>query len=191
MTDGPASDDGAPPEYGPSGYLPGRAAARARKIVLRERMGLHWIIGSILAGVAILALAIPALLATQGAPTAPFEPVGALSRIDPRGDGVVEVADRSVLVLRAGGVLRAFGLDTDGLMGDPPRYCTASGRLEDTGGNVWSLQGRLLGTAGGATASLVTVPAQVYDGVLYLDPTVSGQGLEPRPQPVAPDCGSR
>jgi hypothetical protein len=42
------------PEFGPRGYLPERAAKRARKIILREPLSLAWVIGAILAGLALV-----------------------------------------------------------------------------------------------------------------------------------------
>ncbi|HUG87123.1 MAG TPA: hypothetical protein VMM13_21320, partial [Euzebya sp.] len=55
-----ASDPAAQqPEFGPGGYLPARAAQRARKIVLREQMGLHWAVAAVVAGLLILAITIP------------------------------------------------------------------------------------------------------------------------------------
>jgi hypothetical protein len=42
------------PDIGPSGYLPPRAAKRARKIMLREPLGLQWAVAAMIAGVLVL-----------------------------------------------------------------------------------------------------------------------------------------
>lgn len=147
-------------EFGPRGYLPPRAARRARKIVLRERMGLHWPVASVVAGVAILAVVVPLVLASSGPPDAPFVAAAPLEAVDPRGATVVEVEGREVLVVRGGGVLVAFA--------DPPAsltYCPESRRLETTDGRVWSLQGVPLD---GRSQPLLRVPALAYESEVYL-----------------------
>lgn len=178
----PDDDPDGSPEFGPGGYLPPQAAARARKIVLRERMGLQWAVAAALAGVLILALAIPALLARTGPPAAPFVEVARLADVDPRGDELFSIGGEAVLVLRAGGVPRAF---LEG--GSGARYCAASGRLESPDGTVWSAEGRLIGGEG---RSLALMAVQVYDGVLYVDTSAPTPALEPRPGAVVPACGN-
>src|SRR5690606_17036265 len=42
------------PDFGPSGYLPPRAARRARKIMLREPLGLQWAVAAVVAGLLVL-----------------------------------------------------------------------------------------------------------------------------------------
>lgn len=166
-------------DFGPGGYLPPRAARRARKIVLREQMGLHWPIAAVLAGLLILALTVPFVLAQQGPPGPPAVQVGPLDRIDPAGDGLVEAADTTVLVLRADGVLRAFV--------DPPegaRWCPASRRIEAPDGRIWTAEGRLIAGQG---TSLPTAGITAYDGTLYVDPTPT-PGPAPRPGDARPAC---
>jgi hypothetical protein len=168
------------PEYGPGGYLPPRAAARARKIVLRERMGLHWPVAAVVAGVAILALTVPFVLASQGPPGPPAVAAGPLDAIDPAGDALLTVAGAEVLVLRAGGVLRAFA--------DPPagaRWCPASRRIESGDGAVWTAEGRLLAGPGD---SLRRVDVRAYDGELYIDLTAPTTPLPPLGGDVVPAC---
>lgn len=155
--------DPADAEFGPGGYLPPRAAARARKIVLRERMGIHWPIAAAVAGVLILAVLIPAVLSQSAVPGEPFVEVGPLAQVDPRGDGLVDVAGQTVLVVRGGGVLQAF-LDPP----DSARYCDSSRRIEDGAGNVWSLQGRRVG---GNADSLPRAGVMAVDDLLYLNVT--------------------
>lgn len=163
------------PEFGPGGYLPARAAQRARKIVLREQMGLHWAVAAVVAGLLILAITIPFVLSSQGPPGPPAIAAGPLQAIDPAGDGVVEVQGRAVLVLRAGGVLRAFL--------DPPaeaRWCAVSRRIESPQGQVWTGEGRLIAGEG---TSLARGTVQAYEGQLYIDPA-------PQP-PLPPLIGDR
>ena len=184
-TDGAAGSASAPegedPAYGPGGYLPPRAAKRARKIVLRERMGLHWPIAAVAAGVVILLLIIPALVSTQGPPGAPYVAAGPLDAVDPRGDAVLDVDGTAVLVVRGGGVLRAFLHAPDG-----PRYCGESGRLEAADGRIWSAEGRLLAGAGGDSLDLVGVLA--FDGELYLDTSQPVTAGQPRLRELRPSC---
>lgn len=166
-------------EFGPGGYLPARAAQRARKIVLREQMGLHWPIAAVVAGVLILAVTIPFVLAAQGPPGPPSVAVGSLDAIDPSGDGVVTAGGTSVLVVRAGGVLRAFVGPPDGA-----RWCPQSRRIEMPDGTIWTAEGRLIAGAG---ESLARGNAQAYDGVLYIDPTPT-PGLDPLIGDAEPAC---
>lgn len=167
-------------EFGPSGYLPARAANRARKIVLRERMGLHWPVAAVVAGVLILAVMIPAVLLTTGGPEAPFEVVGPLEEVPADGDALVEVAGRSVLLVRGGGVLAALA--------DPPegaRFCASSRRIESPDGDVWTLQGRRVG---GDAASLAVLPSIAYEGEVWVDPTAEPAVADPAPGQVDPAC---
>ena len=46
------------PEYGPGGYLPSKAAGRARKIVLRAPLGIGWIVASVVLAVVIAVVGI-------------------------------------------------------------------------------------------------------------------------------------
>ena len=167
------------PEFGPGGYLPPRAAKRARKIVLRERMGLHWPVAAVVAGLLILAVVIPAVIGGSARPEDPFVNVGSLDQVDPRGDAVLDVTGTTVLVVRGGGVLAAFVDPPDGA-----RYCGTSRRIESPDGTVWTLQGRRVGGTGD---SLVRAAASAVDGDLYVDPT-PGDSLAPTDSDVAPGC---
>ena len=46
------------PDYGPAGYVPPKAAKRARKVVLRAPMGLAWVIAPLVVGVVLVAVAV-------------------------------------------------------------------------------------------------------------------------------------
>ncbi len=167
-------------EFGPGGYLPPRAAKRARKIVLREQMGLHWPIAAVIAGVVILAITIPFVISSQGPPDAPFVEAGPLDAIDPAGDGLVLVDDRPVLVVRAGGVLRAFADVPDGA-----RYCDVSRRIEAPGPRVWTAEGRLIAGEG---ESLQPAAIQAYEAVLYVDVAGGPDPLPPLIGDQQPGC---
>lgn len=165
------------PEFGPSGYLPGRAARRARKIVLRAPLGLQWIVASIVAGVVVVAAGLLFLLRSGAPPPAPWVELAQLADV-----GVTEVvghADGEVLLVATGGRVRAFADAAD------VGYCAATNRLEAPDGRVWSLTGR--GLAG--TPSLAEHPTLVQDGLLYLDPTRVAAGPPPATDAVVPGCG--
>lgn len=150
------------PEFGPAGYLPRRAAQRARKIVLREQMGLGWVLAAVAAGIVLVGVGVALLLTRPSAPGPTFAAVAPLTAIDPAGSEVVRADGAAVLVVRAGGGVRAFAApDAD------VRYCAASRRLEATG-RVWNLRGRLVGGDG---ASLRPLTTRVHEGVVYVDPT--------------------
>ncbi len=176
MTD-PASP-GPDPEFGPSGYLPQRAAKRARKIVLRAPMGMHWIWGAVAVGVGVLVVG-AIWLATKGGPPGPpyvelatVEQVAEGRRLAPDGIGEVHVSTKA-------GRIRVFAVDDD----LPFTWCEASGRYEGPAG-VWSSTGRGLG----GTASLPEHPTVIVDGVLYWDPTTRLPGPVEDPAPVEPAC---
>ena len=161
------------PEFGPSGYLPPRAAKRARKIMLREPMGLQWAVAAMLAGVLVLVAGGVLLLARQGPPGPPFVDAGPVADIDPAGAAVVTVSERDVLVVRGAGGVTVFADP-----GRPVAWCAASGRLESPDGAVWEPAGRLVGGDGD---SLARLPAEVHTGVLYVDPTAEGQRRAAQP----------
>jgi hypothetical protein len=162
------------PEYGPSGYLPPRAAKRARKIMLREPLGLQWAIAAVLAGVLVLAAGGGALYLMSRPPPAPFVASGPMSAIDPRGADVVATATgKDVLILRAAGGIRAFAAP-----GQHVEWCAESRHLESPDGDVWEPSGRLIGGQG---ASLTPLPAEVHDGVLYVNPSAEGQPVAAQP----------
>jgi hypothetical protein len=171
------------PDYGPRGYLPPKAAKRARKIILREPMGLQWAIAAVIAGMLVLAAGGVLLLLRSGPPAAPFAAVGEIAQIDPRGAGTLAAdGGRAVLVLRGAGGVAVFDDP-----GTPLRWCAPRSRLIADTGAVWQADGRLVGGTG---RSLARVPAQVHDGVLYVDTRADGTRLESRPQQEPTTCPS-
>lgn len=168
------------PDFGPSGYLPPRAAKRARKIVLREPLGLAWAIGAVVAGVAVLVAGV-VLLLRIGPPDEPFVPIGPVATVDPRGaDTLAAPGGETVLVVRGAGGVRVFDSPPDGV-----RWCPATARLEGPAAQVWEPDGRLVGGVG---RSLARIPAQVHDGTVYVDPTAAGERRTPRQRGVRPGC---
>lgn len=165
------------PEFGPRGYVPTQAAKRARKIVLREPMGLGWPVAAVVAGALLVLLGVVFLLTRTGPPGAPFTAVGAVADMDPRGATTLRATDASgggeVLVVRAGGPVRVFLAPEQDVA-----YCPASKKLEGEAGGVWALDGRLLGGDG---TSLIPLSSQVHDGTLYANLA------EPLPAPPAAD----
>jgi len=161
------------PDFGPRGYLPERAAKRARKILLREQMGLQWPIAALLAALLVLVVGGLYLWTRTTPPGAPFVAAGAIEAVDPRGVATITVGELEVLVVRVGGGVRVLTGDVAGVT-----TCPRSRRLSDPDGTVYALTGRALG----AGSSLQPVPSTVFDGVLYVavDPAVW-----PQPQPAA------
>lgn len=151
---------GEKPEFGPRGYVPPQAAKRARKIVLREPMGLGWPVAAVIAGALLVLLGVVFLLTRTGPPGAPFIPAAQVDHLDPRGATTVSAGAAEVLVVRAGGPVRVFLSPASRVS-----YCPASKRLESADGDVWAMDGRHL--AGGD--SLRPLAAQVHDGTLYVD----------------------
>jgi hypothetical protein len=178
MTDEPAVER---PDYGPSGYLPPRAAARARKIILREPMGLHWAVAAVVVGVLVLAAGGIALVVRAGPPGPPFVDAGPLEAVDARGVGTAVADDHRVLVVRGAGGVAVFR--------DPPgevRWCTGPPRLVASDGSAaWRPDGRLVAGTG---SSLARLPARVHDGTLYVDPSVEGTRLAPTPGGAPERC---
>lgn len=161
-------------EFGPGGYLPERAAKRARKIVLRAPLGLQWVVASVVAGLVVVVAGV-LLLSRGGAPDAPYVAVAEVAEV--AGEVVRDDATGAVLVGLSGRI-RAFATDED------LTYCAANRRLESSDGGVWSLTGRSLSDR----PSLAEHPAISADGTLYVDPTVTTQPPAPA-DPVEPACG--
>jgi hypothetical protein len=162
------------PDFGPSGYLPERAAKRARKIVLRAPLGLQWVVASLVAGLVVVVAGVLFLQRGADPPPPPWVEVGAVEDLHPAG----VAADLDVLLVTGGGRVRAF------VGAEDVTYCPASNRLEAADGRVWSLTGR--GFA--ATPSLSEHPTQLHDGRVYVDPTVSVPGPAPTSDEVEPGC---
>lgn len=162
------------PEFGPSGYLPARAAQRARKIVLRAPLGAQWIVGAVVAGLVVVIAGVWFLVTSSDPPPEPWVGVGEVAEV---GDAAHD-PELAALLVGAGGRIRAFAEATD------VSYCEASNRLEAPDGRIWSLTGRGLG----GTASLEEHPTLVQDGVLYVDPTRTHTGPSPSEEPAEPSC---
>ncbi|MDX1660098.1 MAG: hypothetical protein R3343_14870 [Nitriliruptorales bacterium] len=172
VPDGPVPN----PEFGPSGYLPGRAAKRARKIVLRAPLGVQWIVASIVAGAVVLIAGLVFLTAGDDPPGDPFVQVGPVEMV---GDLTV-LDDLDAVAVGAAGRIRVFADATAlGLV-----YCEESRHLEGDDGRVWSLTGRGLGGAD----SLREHPAVVHSGILYVDPTRTVDGPAPSDEAAEPAC---
>jgi hypothetical protein len=169
------------PDFGPSGYLPQRAAKRARKIMLREPMGLQWAIAAVIAGMLVVVAGTVAVLRMTGPPDAPFVAAAQLSAV---GSGAVPIRSPGgadmVVVRHAGGITVFAAPD------QPVSWCAESGRLESPDGSVWQPDGRRVGGHG---TSLTRLPAVVHGGVIYVDPTATGTSPAPRSaQEAAPAC---
>jgi len=162
------------PDFGPGGYLPDRAARRARKIILRAPLGLQWVIASLIAGLVVLVAGLVLLDRAGAPPSAPWLDLGEVTALPEAGID----AGTGLLVITVGGRLRAFEAP------DGTDYCAASNRLEHPDGRVWALTGR--GYAD--TASLVPVPALTVSGRAYLDPTVRGPAPAPLTDAATPGC---
>jgi hypothetical protein len=162
------------PSFGPSGYLPDRAARRARKIVLRAPLGLQWIVASLVAGLVVL---VAGVMLLSRASTPPGPPWTVLAPVETLAPSSVD-APSGLLVVHVGGRVRAFSAP------DGVAYCPASNRLEHPDGRVWALTGR--GTGG--TASLVPVPTSIVGGIVHVDATAVGEPLEPLAEVSEPGC---
>lgn len=171
------------PDFGPGGYLPRRAAQRARKIILRERMGLGWPVAAVAAAVVLAVVGAVFLLTRTVAPGPPFLRVGELAEVDQGGVTLVEHAGapQALLVVRVGGGVGVFEAP-----GEPVVYCPESRRLEAPGA-VWNLRGRLVGGDGD---SLRPLSSQVHDGILYVDPAPMTPAPPPVPQGETPVCAA-
>lgn len=181
---GEPGEDG--PEFGPGGYLPDRAARRARKIVLREPMGLQWPLAAALAGLLVVVVGVAWLVLRAGPPGPPFVEAGELDRVSPRGSALVDLAgaDRDVLVVRGGGGVAVFAPPAA-----PAAWCPPAGRIESTLAQVWDLEGRLLSGPG---RSLQPLRSQVHDGTLYVDPRPASSRPPAAPRAdVSPQCERR
>lgn len=162
------------PEFGPSGYLPPRAARRARKIVLRSPLGMQWVVGSLVVG-AVVVVAGVLWLAGDEAPGEPWVAVGEAAEV-----GVTAEAGDLEVLLAGNGRIRAFA----DAHARGATYCEVSRRLESPDGGVWSLTGRGLD----GTASLREHPARVHDGVVYVDPTHTFAAPAPSSESAEPAC---
>lgn len=168
-------------EFGPPGYLPQRAANRARKIVLREPMALGWPIAAVVAGLIVLGAGAVFLL-RGGAPQEPFVALTELQRLADGQAAVMPTEQGDVLVVRAHGAVRAFAAPDAAV-----RWCAASQRLESARGTVWRLDGRRVSADG---ASLRPVPTDVHAGVIYVAVSQPAPAPAPAEGDAAPACPS-
>jgi len=172
VTSNPVPDPS--PSFGPSGYLPDRAARQARKIVLRAPLGLQWVVASLVAGLVVLVAGVLLLGRGSAPPGPPWTPLGPVELLT---TSSVDAAS-GLLVVNVGGRVRAFSAPDD------VAYCAPSNRLEHPDGRVWALTGR--GTGG--QASLAPVPTLTVAGIAYVDATVIGDPLEPLADVAEPGC---
>lgn len=159
--------------FGPSGYLPPKASARARKIVLRAPLGIQWVVASLVAGLVVVAAGVVLLTRSSGPPGAPFEPTIAVADID----GAAALDGHDALAVAAGGPVRVYVAAAD------VAWCPASGRLESPDGAWSASSGRGFGVA-----SLPRHPSEVHDGTLYVDFTSTVAGPAAATEPVEPAC---
>lgn len=159
-------------DFGPSGYLPAKASARARKIVLRAPLGIQWVIGAVVAGIVVVVAGV-VWLGQSGPPDSPYVATVAVTDVD----GSMVLDDLDALVVTAAGPVVVFA-DAGGLS-----LCATNGRIEGDGG-VWSAStGRGFGVA-----SLPHHPTVVHEGVLYVDPTRTDDGPQASSTIEAPAC---
>ncbi len=171
----PADPD---PAFGPSGYLPARASARARKIVLRAPLGLQWVVGALVAGVAVL-VAGGLFLTSSGPPTAPFVATVAIADVD----GAAPLDDLDALLVIGGGPAVVFA--DRGV--HELQWCPASRRIEGVDGASVATWHAATGRGFGVD-SLATHPVVVHDGIAYVDPTRTAAGPRPSDATEPPQC---
>jgi hypothetical protein len=143
-------------------YLPPRAA-RARKLILRRRLGLGWVLAAAAFGVVIL-LAGGLLLARGGRPGPPFVRVAPLAAL-PAG-AVTQAAGpagQGVVVDRRGGGVRALLAPA----GPCPVTGAGAGYARPCTGERWSPTGA---PVEGGAAALRPLPTAFAHGDLYVNP---------------------
>lgn len=158
--------------YGPSGYLPSRASARARKIVLRAPLGIQWVIASVVAGVVVVVAGTWFLSRTSQPPPPPFEATIAVADLD----GLAALRD-GVVAVAAGGPVRVYLVPPSAVL------CPINGRIEASNGSWSASTGRGFGTE-----SLPRHPSLVHAEVVWVDFTVVVDGPAATSRTVAQDC---
>lgn len=150
--------------------------------MLRERMGLGWPIAALAAAIVIAIAGALFLRAWVSPPPPPWVAAGRLTAVEPGGAGVLAAPglEHGALIVRAAGDVRAFAAPPV-----PLAYCVRSGHVESPEGGVWGLDGRQLGPGSGD--SLQRVPVRVFDGMLYVNPTIREQ-LPARPGAAEAAC---
>jgi len=165
------------PEFGPRGYLPPKAAKRARKIVLREQMGMGWPLAAAAAAVLVALAGVAYFLFVMRAPGPPYVDLGAVEQVPATGSAELTSAPAgaTALVVRSAGAVRAFAAQPPGVA-----WCAQSRRLE-TADAAWAADGRLVHGDG---QSLQPRRVVVHDGRVYVD--VRTQLPRPAPAPGGP-----
>jgi hypothetical protein len=167
------------PEYGPGGYLPPKAAKRARKIILREQMGWGWPLAAVAAALVVVVAGVLFLRGFTRAPAAPFVAVGSVSDVPLGGAAVLTADEMPALVVRAGGTLRAFQAQHATTV-----WCPESQRLESPD-STWRLDGA---RTFGAGESLQPLDVEVFAGVIYVDFTTEQTPAAVEPGSRPPSC---
>ena len=173
-------------EFGPGGYLPQKAAKRARKIVLREQMGWGWPLAAVAAAVLVAVAGGAYLWFASQPPREPYLPLGSITDVAPDGAATLSPPAAAtsgevvpVLVVRGGGGVRGFRID-----GRDARWCDASGRIEGPAA-AWLPDGRQVF---GPDDPLRAVRTQVFDGTVYADPTTPVPAAARGPAGERPKC---
>lgn len=173
------SDEPPDTEFGPGGYLPQKAAKRARKIVLRAELGLQWVIAAVVAAVLLLAAGVLWLLAGDGVPDG-YEPVvPAVSVAEP---GAAASTNAEFLALNDQGRVRVYAMVSPSLT-----FCPATGNLEARVGDeihVWTTTGRSLD----GFEPLPQFASRVVDAIVYVDPRTPLPAVRGRVEQVEPFC---
>jgi hypothetical protein len=167
------------PEFGPRGYLPQKAAKRARKIILREQMGFGWPLAAVGAAVLVVVAGVLFLRSFNRPPGEPFVALAPVVDIPAGGASVVPADGTQGLVLRVGGTIRTFLVEDDEIV-----WCAQTQRLEAPG-SAWAPDGR---RSYGDGPSLQQVPSVVYDGVVYANLDSPLPAPAPGPQGAPPVC---
>lgn len=171
----PADD---PPAFGPSGYLPAKASARARKIVLRAPLGLQWVVGAVVAGLVVVVAGV-LFLTRSGPPGEPFVATVAIDEVD----GAAPLAELDTLLVTGGGPAVAFA----GLADHDLAFCAETRRVEGQAEGVAASWHPATGRGDGVP-SLSTHPVVVHDGVAHVDPTTTRPGPRAAADPRRLGC---
>lgn len=168
------------PDFGPSGYLPDRAARQARKIILRAPLGLGWLIAAGVFGLVLLTAGTVFLL-TRGPdePAPPFQGLISVRVIEMAGGGAPQPSN-DVLYVLLGARPRVYA---DQVLLEL-HYCADSDQIEGSDDRTWSVTGR--GNAG--IPSLEQYPSTVWNGSIYVDQTTRIPGPAPSNDISEPAC---
>ena len=169
------------PEFGPGGYLPQKAAKRARKIVLREQMGFGWPLAAVGAALIVVIAGGLFLRGFGDPPPPPFVAIAPLDEVPAGGALTVQEGDGApLLVVRATGTVRVFAARGDII------WCADSQRLEVPGAS-WMADGR---RAFGNGPSLQPLESVVFDGEVYVNVTNPLPPPPAAPSDTPPACAS-